>query len=78
MTSHVFVEKMQHEMMHALPIIVIPLIFLLVYMTLEYLSDRLSEKVQDARKYKQYSSLSAMSQTKVDLELAQLEKAVER
>ena len=68
MDAYTFVDSMRQETIHALPIIVIPLMFLFVYGILEYLSARSYAKELEKRKYKRNLSINATEWTKSELE----------
>ena len=72
MTAYTFVERMQQEMIHVTPIIVIPLMLLFIYTFLTYLSERSYEKETEKRKHKRNLSLSTTTRTKVELETKEL------
>ena len=72
MTVHVFVESMRHEMISALPIIIIPLMIACIFAVLECLSSRSHAKELNKYRYKRNSTLSATIRTKVDLEIKEL------
>ena len=72
MTAHTFVESMRQETIRVLPIVVIPLMLLVIYTILTYLSERSYEKEIEKRKYKRNLVLSTTAQTKVDLEIREL------
>ena len=72
MTAHTFAESMRQETIRVLPIVAIPLMLLLIYTVLTYLSERSYEKETEKRKYKRNVSSSTTSRTKVDLEIKEL------
>ena len=78
MTAHVFVEKFSQELTYSLPLLILPIIFLLLRRIPAYVLVRVSMRNSEAKKYKHDSLTDLSSLTKVDLELAQLEKAVAR
>lgn len=72
MTSCVFVERMQQEITHAMPILIFFTTILVVYGVLAYLSERSYEKEIERRKYERNLSLRTTVRTKVDLEIKEL------
>lgn len=72
MTPHVFVERMQQETAHVMPILIFFTAILFVHAMLAYLSERSYEKEIEKRKYKRNLPLSTTAQTKVDLEIKEL------
>lgn len=67
MNAYTFVESMQQETIHILPVIVIPLMILFIYVVLECLSSRSRAKEIENRKYTRNLMISAVP-TKVELE----------
>lgn len=74
MDAYTFVESMRQETIHVLPIVGIPLMLMLIYAVLEYLSSRSYAKELNARKYKRSASVSAIEWTKSELELKRLKE----
>lgn len=74
MTPHVFVERMQQETTHAMPILIFFTTILVVYGVLAYLSERSYEKETEKRKYERNLSLRTTVRTKVELEINELQK----
>ena len=72
MTPRVFVERMQQETTHTMPILIFFTTILVVYGVLAYLSERSYEKEIERRKYKRNLSLRTTVRTKVDLEIKEL------
>lgn len=72
MTPHVFVERMQQETTHAMPILIFFTTILVVYGVLAYLSERSYEKETEKRKYERNLSLRTTVRTKVELKTKEL------
>lgn len=72
MTPRVFVERMQQETTHAMPVLIFFTTILVVYGVLAYLSERSYEKEIERRKYERNLSLRTTVRTKVDLEIKEL------
>lgn len=74
MDAYTFVESIRQETIRILPIVVVPLMFMLIYAVLECLSSRSYAKELNKHKYKRNSLLSTTTLTKVELELKRLKE----